>query len=103
MPAITKDRAVHLLTKAIEKAHSDDLVEIYNELFPEQPTTESAAKTAPGTLVQRILDHINRGLEIEEILDLWNVIFPEHHDVWFDEQESRFHYEEDRQPVTPID
>jgi hypothetical protein len=95
MPAITTDRAVHLLTEAVEKAPPDDLVEIYNELFPEEPTTESAARNAPGPLVQRAAGHISRGLEIEEILDLWNVVFPEHHDVWFDE--------EGRLPVTQPD
>jgi hypothetical protein len=103
MPVITKDQTVYLLTKAIEKVHPDDLAEIYNELFPRQPTTETAAKTDAGTLVQRIIGHINHGLEIEEILDLWNVVFPKHPDIWFDEEESRFHYKKDWQPVTPID
>lgn len=100
MPTITRDRAVHLLTGAVQKAHPDDLAEIYNELFPEEPTTEGEARKAPGTLVQRVVDHINNGLEVEEILDLWNVIFPEHHDVWFDEEGDTFHYGEGRQPAT---
>ena len=39
MPAISKKKAVETLVKAVEEAHSDDLAEIYNELFPEEPTT----------------------------------------------------------------
>ena len=37
MPVIAKDEAVARLTKAVERAPADDLVEIYNELFPDEP------------------------------------------------------------------
>jgi hypothetical protein len=99
MATITKARAVELLTEAIEKAHPDDRVEIYNELFPEAPTTQDAMNANAHAIDARIGDHIRKGLEIEEVLDLWNVVFPDHHGGWFDEESGLFHYREGRQPV----
>jgi len=93
MATITKQQAVHRLTEAIRKASADDLVEIYNELFPEKPTTEAEAH-ASAALAEKIVGHIDSGLEVEEVLDLWHVIFPKHRRVWFDEDESLLHYAE---------
>ena len=81
----------------------DDLVEIYNELFPEQPTTEHEAKEDPSALVKKIVAHIDRGLEVEEILDLRYVILPKHRRVWFDEEEGLIHYDEEIEPVSQAD
>ena len=88
MATITKRQAVDRLTQAVREAHSDDLVEIHNELFPEKPTTEDEAKANPAALVKKIVAHIDNGLELEEILDLWHVIFPKNRRVWFDEDEG---------------
>lgn len=101
MPTIAKEKAIDRLTAAIGTARSDDLVEIHNELFPEQPVPHGAADQS--ALSRRILRHVSSGLEVEEILDLWNVVFPAHHDVWFDEDEGLVHYAEDGEPVGHID
>src|SRR5947208_14066414 len=85
MPTITRRQAVDRLTQAVKEAHPDDLVEIHNELFPEKPITEDEARKDASALVKKIVAHIDRGLEVEEILDLWHVIFPKHRGVWFDE------------------
>ncbi len=103
MATIAKPKAVSRLSEAIKKAQPDDLVEIYNELFPEKPTTEARATEDPSALVDSIIAHIGRGLEVEEILDLWNVIFPMHHRVWFDEDEDLIHYAEKSEPVGRVD
>ena len=103
MATITKQQAVDRLTQAVRKAHPDDLVEIHNELFPEVPTTEDEAKVAPAALVQKIVAHIDNGLEVQEILDLWNVIFPKHRRVWFDEDDGMIHYDEKIEPVGQVD
>ena len=31
----------------------------------------------------------------EEIVDLWNVLFPADRNVWYDEQEDKIHYNEE--------
>ncbi len=94
MATIRKQDAVDRLTQAVKAAHADDLVEFYNELFPEEPTTEERASVNPPVIVNRIFAHIANGLEVEEILDLWNVVFPKHRGVWFDEDEGLIHYDE---------
>ena len=91
------------LTQAVEEAHPDDLVEIHNELFPEEPTTEAVANEDRSALVEKIIAHIDSGLEVEEILDLWNVIFPKHRRVWFDEDDGMIHYDEKIEPVGQAD
>jgi hypothetical protein len=103
MTTITKQQAFQRLKEAVNKAHSDDLVEIYNELFPEQPVTEDQANDTPSILVTKILTHIESGLEVEEILDLWNVVFPAHSGVWFDEEEGLIHYDEEIEPISQAD
>ncbi|HLJ10242.1 MAG TPA: hypothetical protein VKU82_03585 [Planctomycetaceae bacterium] len=70
MPALSKFEAAERLAQVVEKANSSDLVEIYDELFPERPS--STPPTASD-----IAEHIRSRLEAEEIVDLWNVVFPE--------------------------
>ena len=94
MATITKQLAVDRVAQAVKEAHPDDLVEIYNELFPENPTTKDAANKNSSALLKKIVAHIDGGLEVEEILDLWHVIFPKHRAVWFDEDECLLHYAE---------
>ena len=103
MATITKQQAVDRLTQAVKKAPPDDLVEIYNELFPEKPINEDEAKKDPSALVKKIVAHIERGLEVEEILDLRYAILPKHRRVWFDEEKGLFHYDEEIEPVGQAD
>src|SRR6266487_4637967 len=95
MAAIKKQQAVEQLIHAVEKAHADDLVEIYNELFPDRPTTEHEANKHPSVLVKKIIAHIHGGLEVQEVLDLWNVIFPAPRRAWFEEDSDLVHYTEE--------
>jgi hypothetical protein len=103
MATITKQQAVDRLTTAVENANPDDLVEIYNDLFPERPTTESEAIRNPSALVEKIVAHIDGGLEMEEILDLKYAILPKRRRVWFDEDEGLIHYDEKIEPVGQTD
>lgn len=91
MSAISRGEAVERLAKAVEAASSDDLVEIYAELHPEHsPPTASAA------LANEIAAHIRRGIEPEEIVDLWNVVFPLDRDVSYDEEEDALRFNDRR-------
>lgn len=104
MESIKKKEAIARLTRAVRTARVDDLVEIYNELFPEEPTTEKKANANPSSFVDKVMAHIANGLEIEEILALWNIIFPMHRGVWFDEDEELIHYTlEATDPVGQMD
>jgi hypothetical protein len=103
MPAVSRERAVELLTEAVKRAPADDLVEISYELFPETPVSEDEAAKNRSALVDQIVGHMSNGLEAEEIVDLWNVIFPEHWGVSFDEDEGLIRYHEGQGAVTQAD
>jgi hypothetical protein len=88
MPALPKKQAIEKLAGVVEKAKPTALAEIYAELFPEK-----LAATPPSA--SELARHIRTGLEAEEIVDLWNVVFPADRNVWYDEEENEVHYNEE--------
>ena len=74
--------------KGVEKAKPTNLAEIYSELFLEEPPPASP-------VASELVKHIREGLEAEEIVDLWNVVFPEDRHVWYDEEAREIHYNEE--------
>jgi hypothetical protein len=88
MPALSKNQAAERLAEVVEKAKATALAEIYAELFPEQP---AVAPPCASDLAR----HIRSGLEAEEIVDLWNVVFPQDRNVWYDEHGNEIHYNEE--------
>ncbi len=88
MPTLGKNQAAEKLAEVVEKAQATALAEIYAELFPEKPM---AAALSAADLAR----HIRSGLDAEEIVDLWNVVFPGDRNVWYDEQEDKIHYNEE--------
>jgi len=87
MSALSIKGAAERLARAVEKAKPSTLGEVYAELYPEQPPS------APPP-VGKIAQHIEAGLEAEEIVDLWNVLFPEDHDVYYNEETRAIHFNE---------
>ena len=88
MPAISTALASEKLAQRVEQARPSELVEIHSELFPEKPTPSRLAASD-------LADHIRRGLAEEELVDLWNVVFPQDHDVWYDETEKTIRFNEE--------
>jgi hypothetical protein len=88
MPALSRAEATEKLAMGVEKAKPSLLEEIYSELFPEKPST------CPP-VASDIVNHIRSGLEAEEIVDLWNVVFPEDHNVWYDEEVEAIRFNEE--------
>jgi len=103
MAAIARKEAVAMLKQAIGQFQADDLREVYNELFPETPVSEDQVRKDPDGTKSRISDHINQGLEIEEILDLWRVVFPSDRNVFYDEESETVHINEESQWVQYAD
>lgn len=93
MPTTSVDAATEKLNHAVEEMHADDLVQVYNELFPDELATEEEAHDDVTPLVKRIVDHISRGLEPEEVVDLWNVVFPKDREVYFNEEDNLLHFD----------
>jgi len=94
MATISIDGATEKLIRAVEKMDTDDLVQVYNELFPDEPTTEEKAYEDVTSLVEQIVGHIRHGLEPEEAVDLWNVVFSADREVYFDEEANLLYFEE---------
>jgi hypothetical protein len=88
VPEISKAKAVDRLVKGVEKATPDVLPEVYSELFPETPSPSSL-------VVGDIIKQIKTGLAEEEIVGLWNVVFPEDRNVWYNEEDKTFHYNQE--------
>ena len=91
MPAISKLEAADRLARAVERASCDDLNVIFGELYP------TKALPLGGPRAADLARHIRGDLEPELLVDLWNVVFPMHRDVFFDEEEGALRYNE-RQP-----
>ena len=88
MPTLSREQAVEKLAMGVEQAKPSELPEIYSEIFPTR-----ALNTAP--VACDIATHIRGGLEAEEIVDLWNVVFPEDRHVWYDEEAQAICYNEE--------
>lgn len=99
MSQISEVVATQRLSSEIEKLSWDDIVEIHNELFPLQPlSVESESKDA-DEVRKKVMNRLAEGLESEEIIDLWNVVFPRDRNVWFDDEQVCVRFNEEPQQV----
>jgi hypothetical protein len=99
MPAVNKDQALELLVREVRKFDTDELVEVYNEVFADHPSTAEEAHKNPVPLVEQLVHHIHSGLEIDELIDLWGVTLPRHHNLWYDEEEEKINYTEEIETI----
>ena len=100
MPVVTTEQALGLLTNEVqEKLGTDELLEVYNEVFPDDPYTAEEVERDAWPLIEQLVEHINGGLAIDEVMDLWGLIFPKHRNIWYDDEEERIHYNEETKTV----
>jgi hypothetical protein len=99
MPAVNKDQALELLAREVQKFDPDELLEVYNEVFPDYPGSQKKAREDPSPLAGQLIEYIQSGLAIDQIIDLWGVILPGHHNLWYDEEEEKIHYNEEAEAV----
>jgi hypothetical protein len=94
MPVISKEHAVERMTQQVEQFEADELLEVYNELFPKEPRTEAEVRADAVPLVKRINEYIG-GRAIDELVELWSFIFPgRYRNIWYDEEAEGIHYDE---------
>jgi len=103
MSEVSRDDAVQRLASEIEKFAWDDLVETHNELLPFAPVSIDSDPQDTNKLKGTILSRVADGLEAEEIIDLWNVVFPADRNVWYDDENECVHYNEEPQHVESSD
>ena len=89
MPTIQKHEALGKLADVVEKAKATTLAEFTPSSFPRNmPCLCHLLLSSPNTSTS--------GLEAaEEIVDLWNVVFPATRNVWYDEEDEKIHYNEE--------
>jgi hypothetical protein len=61
MPEAARDRALELMTEQVKRFDVDELLEVHNELFPDEAYTQEEAHKDPGPLIKRLVDHIHSG------------------------------------------
>ena len=89
MPALSKNEATERLARVVEKSNPGTLTEIYSELFPDKNPSASQLSAID------LAEHVRRGLEAEEIVDLWNVVFPMDRNVWYDEEDGTIRHNDE--------
>jgi hypothetical protein len=88
MPALSTNEAAERIARIVNAAKPATLAEIYAELFPERPV---GAVPPAADLAQLV----RSGLKAEELVDLWNVVFPADRNVWYDEEDRKIHYNDE--------
>jgi hypothetical protein len=86
MPSIPLKTAIERLSAAVHGMRSDDVHAVFDELFPEDVAGDVTTSAVIADLTRRIDEHIMRGLEPEEVVDLWNVVYPDDRAVYFDDE-----------------
>lgn len=80
------------LLAVIERMDVDNILEAYGELFPEEDLPPRDGVADPSRYLARIVDRFENGLEPEEVVDLWNVVFPRDRRVYFNEMDDLLHF-----------
>jgi ATP-dependent protease Clp ATPase subunit len=99
MPAITREEAIEQMVRAVESFPADELIELYNELFPKEavPFTTPAEAVAP--LAARIVAYLRGDRGMDQIVELLSLIVPRRRRVYYDETEDKIHYSEEADPL----
>jgi hypothetical protein len=98
MPAMTISQALERMTEQVrDRFGADEVLEVYNEVFPRDRLTGEQTPEAVGRLVERLVAYINSRLEIDEIIELWRLIFL-NQNVWYNEVDDQIEFTEE-EPV----
>jgi hypothetical protein len=92
MPEVTPADAAHTLIEKVRAMDLDDLRDVHNELFPEVPIPPIDPSTQGAVVLKKVLDYLGHDVAVEEILDLWSVVFPEAWNVYYDDETGTIHY-----------
>ena len=75
MLSVTKQDAIDRIIEAARTMGPYSLVDLHNEIDPYHRLTELAPdEIAP--VRRKVLDYLEGGIEIEEVLDFWRSVFP---------------------------
>ena len=92
MPEVALADAVRTLTEKVREMDLADLRDAHNELFPETPIPPIDPSSQGAGVRQKVLAYLAGGVAVEEILDLWSVVFPEAWNAYYDDETGTIHY-----------
>jgi hypothetical protein len=89
MAVMARGEAIERLAGAVERIQPEDIPGLYSELHPYKPvpTGLSAAKMAA---------FVRNKLTEGEIADLWQFLFPQDRNIWYNEETDEVHYNEEQ-------
>ena len=100
LAAVSLEQAAEILETEVGKnLASDEVFEIYNELFPEDRGAEDEAYKNDGPLIKRICDRIRGNGDAEDLVYLWELILTKHRNVWFNEEDNLIYYDEEHESL----
>ncbi len=102
MPQLTPADAAQKLIKQVREMDLDDLRDAYNELFPETPISQDVLPAEGEAFRKKVVDYLEGGVAVEEIIDLWSAVFPEAWSVYFDEESGTIHYLIEPEPMRQL-
>ncbi len=100
MNQISRTDAVRELRQQVENQLStDDIVEVFRELFPEEGTDRAALEADSATTKARVLNELVDTLDGVTVEEIWTVVFPKHRRVQFDSDHDQLTYRASPSPV----
>lgn len=94
MQSISLQTATEKLVAQIRDMGLDEIVEVYNELFPQSPLSEQDVAADSAAAIDRIMRHVEDGLEPEEVVALWALMFPQAEWLEYDEEDDLLRFVE---------
>lgn len=100
MNQISRTDAVRELRQQVENQLStDDIVEVFRELFPKDGSDRAALEADSATTKARVLHELVDTLDGVTVEEIWSVVFPQHRRVQFDSDRDQLTYRP--APVSP--
>jgi hypothetical protein len=99
VPEIPIEQAVERLVKAVEEQlPADEIQEIYDDWFRGEDAVVERTDASPEAnkrRVEQLVAHIRGDRYAEEIVELWELVFTTHRDVWYNEEDEVLHFCDD--------
>ena len=76
MSTVTREQALEQMSKQIEKFDTDELLEVHNEVFPDNPSTLEEAEKDPALRSDPDAASKDGGTLLEQWLDARHLAYP---------------------------
>jgi hypothetical protein len=104
VPDILIEQAVERLVKEVEEnLPADEIQEIYNGWFRGDAVVVERTDASPEAnkrRIEQLVAHFRGDRGVDEIVELWELVFTKHRDVWYNEEDEVLHYEAEPTPYS---